>query len=165
MGIFLIFGLSKESIIYSILFSILLVISIIDYRHFIIPNGLIIGIFLLAIINLFLDFKYLFGYIIGFFAASIILLILSIITRGKMGGGDIKLMAAAGFLLGWQKILLALMIGSIFGAVTGIILIGLKIIKREQMIPFGPFLSIGIFISALYSEPILLWYLRVIMNN
>lgn len=165
MGIFAIYGFSKESFIYIILFSILLVISVIDYRYLIIPNQLVLGIFVLAIINLFLDLENLLNYTIGFFSVSLILLITGIITKGKMGGGDIKLMAAAGFLLGWKKILLALMIGSLFGAVIGILLISLKIIKRNEMIPFGPFLSLGIILSALFSEPIILWYLKIIMSN
>lgn len=163
MGIFAIYGLSKETIIYSALFSILLVIGMIDYKHYIIPNGLVIALALLGIVHMFLDTQNTFRYIIGFFVASVILLLIAVVTRGKMGGGDIKLMAAAGLLLGWQKILLALLLGSVVGAVIGITLMLFKIIKREQMIPFGPFLAVGIMVSALFGESIISWYLSLIL--
>lgn len=163
MGIFAIYGLSIQTLIYCALFSILLVISMIDLKHYIIPNGLVITLIILASINLIMDFRNFNNYILGFFAASIILLLIAIITRGKMGGGDIKLMAAAGLLLGWQDILLALMLGSLIGSVIGLSLIALRVIKREQMIPFGPFLATGIMVSALFSERIISWYLSLIL--
>lgn len=164
MGIFCIYGPSKETVIYSALFSILLVISMIDLKHSIIPNGLVIAIMVLAVINLGFDFSNWISYTIGFFCVSGILLLIAVITGGKMGGGDIKLMAAAGLLLGWEKILLALMIGAIIGAVIGIALIVMKVITRKQMIPFGPFLSLGIIISALFFESILNWYINSVLH-
>ncbi|PKM50794.1 MAG: prepilin peptidase [Firmicutes bacterium HGW-Firmicutes-7] len=163
MGIFAIYGLSKETIIYCILFSILLVIGMIDFRHYIIPNGLVIALTVLASINLFFDIENYMSYLIGFFIVSALLLIIAIVTRGKMGGGDIKLMAVAGLLLGWEKILLALMLGSVVGAVIGLTLIALKIMKREQMIPFGPFLTLGIMVSALFGDAMIIWYLSLIL--
>ncbi|PKM96174.1 MAG: prepilin peptidase [Firmicutes bacterium HGW-Firmicutes-1] len=163
MGIFAIYGLSKETIIYSALFSILLVIAMIDYKHYIIPNGMVITLAVLAIVNTVFNIQNWLNYLIGFLIASIILLIIAVVTQGKMGGGDIKLMAVAGLLLGWQKILLALMLGSVVGAVIGLTLIALKIIKREQMIPFGPFLTFGIMVSALFGQEIISWYLSFIL--
>jgi len=164
MGIFAIYGLSLETVFYCALFSILLVVAVIDFKHTIIPNGLVIALMVLGVGHLFIDPKNIFHYIIGFFAASLVLLLIAVITRGKMGGGDIKLMAAAGFLLGWQDIMLALILGSAVGAVIGVTLIILKVIKREQMIPFGPFLAVGIMVSALYGEAIISWYLSLIIN-
>lgn len=164
MGIFCIYGLSKETFIYSALFSILLVIALIDLKHFIIPNGLVIALTVLALINLALDYPNWLNYVIGFFCVSLILLGIAVITRGKMGGGDIKLMAAAGLLLGWQHILLALMLGSIIGAFIGIVLIATKVITRKQMIPFGPFLSLGIMLSVLFYEPLIFWYVHDLLK-
>lgn len=163
MGIFAIYGLSIDTAFYCALFSILLVISLIDYKHYIIPNGLVIALMLLGIMHLFINPQNILQYIIGFFVASIILLLIAVITRGKMGGGDIKLMAAAGLLIGWQNILVALMLGSVVGSVIGITLIVLKIIKREQMIPFGPFLAVGIMVSAMFGDKIISWYLSLIL--
>jgi leader peptidase (prepilin peptidase)/N-methyltransferase len=161
LGMYYYYGISVELFIYSVLFSALLVITMIDYRHQIIPNSTVIFILILGIINLFINMDNYLSYIIGFFVASVPLLILAIISGGKMGGGDIKLMAVAGLLLGWEYILLALMIGSIVGSVIGITLIMLKRIKRQEMIPFGPFLSFGIMIALVYGEKIINWYLNI----
>lgn len=163
MGIYCIYGLSVEMVLYSALYSALLVISLIDYKHYIIPNGLVVFIGFLGIINLVFDYNNWMTYLIGFFAVSIFLFIIAVVTGGKMGGGDIKLMAVAGFLLGWQKIILALMIGSIVGAIIGLVLIRMKVIKREQQVPFGPFLAFGIMLAAILGSNIIQLYLGTIL--
>ncbi len=76
--------------------------------------------------------------------------------------GDVKLMAVCGIILGWQNILVALMVGSLIGSVIGITLIALKITSRKQQIPFGPYLSIGIMIAALYGQELIDMYLNFI---
>jgi len=162
LGIYYMFGSSIETILYCGLFSILLVISIIDFRHYIIPNGTVIFIGILGIVQVSFDITHWIKYLIGFFIVSSFLLILAIITKGKLGGGDIKLMATAGLLLGWDKIILALFIGSILGSVIGITLLITKIIKRNQLIPFGPFLSIGIIIAAIFGNELLNWYVSTL---
>lgn len=164
-GIFWLYGMQIETLLFSALFSILLVISLIDLRHYIIPNGLVVAIIALGLIHLILNYERWLDYVIGFFAVSVVLLLMAIITRGSMGGGDIKLMAAAGLLLGWELILLALMIGSIIGSVVGLTLMAMKIITRKQMIPFGPFLSAGIFIAALFGHDIFIWYFNTMIDK
>lgn len=82
------------------------------------------------------------------------------ITRGNgIGGGDIKLMAAAGLLLGWKEILLALVIGSVAGSVIHLIL--MKVQKKDRVLAFGPYLALGIFFAMLYGNAIITWYLRL----
>jgi leader peptidase (prepilin peptidase)/N-methyltransferase len=86
------------------------------------------------------------------------LFLLFILTKGRgIGGGDIKLMFAAGLLLGWQKIILALMIGCIVGSIIHLIL--MKVSDKGRMLAFGPYLSAGIFISILFGDKLITWYL------
>ena len=103
----------------------------------------------------------------GMFLTAIPYLLVAVLIEKEsgfsIGGGDIKLMAVAGFFLGWKKILLSLMLGSIAGSVVGVALIVMKIIKRKQPIPFGPYLCIGIFASALFGEQIIRWYLNLFL--
>lgn len=160
MGILTVNGYNIETALLCILFSMLLVIAMIDYKYQIIPNGLVIAILVVAGIHLAYNYTNWLEYLIGFFAVSLLLLVVGILTNGKMGGGDIKLMAAVGLFLGWKLIILALFIGSIIGSIIGISLMVLKVIKRKQPIPFGPFLSLGIIISALFGEEIIAWYLQ-----
>ncbi|OVE77259.1 hypothetical protein BVX98_03215 [bacterium F11] len=70
-----------------------------------------------------------------------------IFKKEAMGGGDIKLAAGIGTILGWKAILLTLMLASVFGGMVSIggLLIGS--LKRNQYIPFGPFINLGAFIS------------------
>lgn len=142
-----------------ILVAILVVISFIDLEHQIIPDGLVIVTIVLGILNIFVSGKGPLEHVIGFFAVSLILLLVAILSNGGMGGGDIKLMAAAGLFLGWKLILLSLVVASIVGSFISIGLLVSKKADRKSMIPFGPFLSIGILISCLFGDQIISWYL------
>ena len=163
LGIYLYWGLTWQTVIACLLFSSLLVVFMIDLRYKIIPNGLVLFILVLGVIQTFLTGDYI-CHIIGFFIVSGILILLSLMVKNGMGMGDIKLMAAAGLLLGWDKILLALMIGAIIGSVVGISLIMLKMIKPREAIPFGPFLATGIMTAMLFGEPMIQWYLNQVFR-
>ena len=68
-------------------------------------------------------------------------------------------MAAAGVMIGWKSIILAFILGCILGAV--IHSIRMKISGAEHMLAFGPYLCAGLFISMLYGEKILSWYINM----
>ena len=156
--IFIVKGFCPESILFCICASVLIVISVIDWRTYEIPFGCNIVIGILGIVRVILDLAHWYDYVIGFFAVSGLFLIIYWITKGRgIGGGDIKLMAAAGLLLGWQNILLSLMIGSIAGSVIHLAL--MKIQGKDRVLAFGPYLAFGIFISMLYGNDIITWYL------
>ena len=156
--VFMAKGFQPESILFCICASVLIVISVIDWRTYEIPFGCNIIIGILGIVRVFLNLAHWYDYVIGFFAVSGLLLIIYWITKGRgIGGGDIKLMAAAGLLLGWQNILLSLMIGSIAGSVIHLAL--MKIQGKDRVLAFGPYLAFGIFISMLYGNDIITWYL------
>ncbi len=153
------FGLTPYAALVALLVSVLIVITFIDLKHQIIPNGLVLIILISGIPAAFLSGLSPWEHVIGFFAVSVLLLLVAFLSKGGMGGGDIKLMAAAGLFLGWKLILLSLMIASIIGSIISIGLLVLKKADRKSMVPFGPFLSIGIVISALYGNAIIMWYL------
>ncbi len=120
LGVYLKFGLTLEFLAYSILCSILIVAAIIDYYHQIIPDtinifGFVCG-FIFHVINFssLLNFlQYLFGFLVG----GGFLLLIAVVTKGAMGGGDIKFMAMLGFWLGWKLALLNLFLSFILGGV------------------------------------------------
>lgn len=106
------------------------------------------------------NYKNFLYYLIGMVCVSGFLLLLYLITKGRgIGGGDIKLMAAAGLLLGWKHIILALILGCIIGSVIHIIL--MKVSDKGRMLAFGPYLSVGIVISMLCGDRLLNWYLGI----
>ena len=141
------FGLSIELIKALLLTSILVVISIIDMEYLIIPNKLIvIVLFLGAIFVIFTGEPAVLSALMGFGAAFLFLLALALASRGGIGGGDIKLMAAAGFVLGLRPSMTAMVVGflvlSLFYGVYAIIQ---KLRGRDmpRAYPLAPFLSLG----------------------
>ena len=71
------------------------------------------------------------------------LFLLALLSRGGLGGGDVKLMAAMGFWLGFPAVFYALFLGALLGSIAGTILIILGRKQRKDYIPFGPFLVMG----------------------
>lgn len=151
-----------ETLLYSLASSALLALSVIDFRTFEIPVGFNVFIAVLGLVRIFTDLSGWSGYVVGFFAVSIPLYIIYIITKGRgIGGGDIKLMAAAGLLLGWKRIILAFLLGCIIGSVIHVL--RMRFTKAEHVLAMGPYLSAGIFISALWGNSLLEWYLSLYM--
>lgn len=167
------FGLSFEFFAFAFLISILIPVFVIDYRYYIIPNGLVItgliGGGILFVVNIFQSFEYFGGGIlapiIGGLSSSLILLLISILgaaiykTDDALGLGDVKIFVVIGMFLGWRMSLVALFISvMISGAFSSILLISGKKDKKGT-IPLGPFIVIGTFITMLYGSKILNWYL------
>lgn len=147
-------GWQPVSILYGLCASALLVLSVIDYRTYEIPAGCTLFIGVLGVARLFLDLPGWKGYVIGLFAVSGLFFALYLMTGGKgIGGGDIKLMAAAGLLLGWKNILLALMVGSAAGLGVQGFMLWKK--KKDHRFAFGPYLAVGIFCAMLWGEELI----------
>lgn len=156
--VFAVTDFSLQSILYCLLMSALLVLSVIDWRTYEIPIGINIFILCLGILQVILDCTNWGDYVIGFLCVSIILEVLLLLSRGRaIGGGDVKLMAAAGLLLGWKKIILAFLLGCIIGSI--IHLLRMKLSKADHVLAMGPYLSIGIAIAVLWGDALIRWYL------
>ena len=156
--IFITGGFTLQSILYCLAASVLLVVSVIDWRTFEIPFGCNVLLGIIGLVHLLLDLSHWQSYVIGFFSVSVVFLIIFYATGGRgIGGGDVKLMAVAGLLLGWQGSLLTLMIGSIAGSVIHLTLMKWK--GKDRVLAFGPYLSLGILVTMLYGEQIISWYL------
>ena len=157
--IILIRGFDLVSILYCLCFSSLLALSVIDFRTFEIPFAFNVFIGVLGIIKLLTDLSHWYEYVIGAICVSGFLYLLYLITKGRgIGGGDIKLMAAAGLLIGWKLIILSLGLGCVIGSIIHIIL--MKVQDKDRVLAFGPYLSIGIFISMLCGNQIIDWYIN-----
>ena len=160
--IVLVNGFNITSILNCLATSALLALSIIDWRTYEIPPSFNIFIGILGIIRLILDLPHWYNYVIGFVSVSGFLLLIFLVTKGRgIGFGDVKLMAAAGLLLGWKLIILSLGLGCVLGSIIHITLMYVK--DKDRVLAFGPYLSLGIFISMLYGEQIIEWYLHMFM--
>lgn len=151
---------------YCVAFSALLVTTVIDWRTMEIPDSMWIAVLIGGIIT-YIDELVAEGFnldcllerVIGFFAASGVLFILAVITKGGMGGGDIKLMAACGFMLGWKVVLLALVMGGLIGTLYLIFMAIKNKGKVPRKVPFAPHLSLAVVICMFVGSHIIEWYL------
>ncbi|MBP2651987.1 MAG: Prepilin peptidase [Firmicutes bacterium] len=155
----LVFGLTAVLPGSLILVSFLIVITFIDYDHQLILDKVLV---LLAIcglvINLLTGEVGIVDMILSSLGGGGFLLVVALISRGGMGGGDIKFAAALGLWLGWKLLLLTMLGAFMLGGVGGVILLAFKIKGRKDHIPFGPFIAGGAAISLLYGSSILVWY-------
>lgn len=156
-------GWSLELMVAWTLISLLVIISVSDIMYMLIPDKILIvfaGIFLLErlIIPLTPWWDSLPGAVIGF----TLLLVIAIVSKGGMGGGDIKLFALIGFVLGTKMMLLSFFLATLFGGIVGGIAILFKLIERKDPIPFGPFIALGTLIAYFFYEKIILLYLQLL---
>ena len=153
-------GVCVETLLYCLMASALLALSVIDFRTFEIPVGFNIFIAGLGLVRVLTDLPNWKEYAVGFFVISVPLYMIYIITKGRgIGGGDIKLMAASGLLLGWQCNILAFIMGCIIG--SAVHLLRMRLTKANHVLAMGPYLSIGIYICALWGTQMLEWYLSL----
>ena len=89
----------------------------------------------------------------------ILFFVLVIVSRGGMGWGDVKLAALIGMVTGFPLVFVSLIMAAILGGVVAIVLVVSKKRKREQTIPFGPFLALSAVVTLLWGNDILTWYI------
>ncbi len=87
-------------------------------------------------------------------AAWVVLSLVRVASRGRLGPGDAKLAALMGFVLGAAGWLLALLIASASGTAMALALIALRRLRREDPLPFAPFLALGT-AGALLLQPLM----------
>ncbi|KAF0223284.1 MAG: leader peptidase (prepilin peptidase) / N-methyltransferase [Erysipelotrichaceae bacterium] len=156
------FGNTWMSLIGMALAADLVVLSMIDIDTMEFDDGFSIFIVILAILAFVIHPSNLMFVLLGMFVISIPMYILAVLTGG-FGGADIKLMGAAGLLLGFPNIIVAFFVGVICGGIQAVFLLK-KGKDKKTMMPFGPHLAIGIFIAFLAAQPILDWYLSFFIS-
>jgi leader peptidase (prepilin peptidase)/N-methyltransferase len=159
--VFAVNDFSLQSILYCLLMSALLVLAVIDWRSYEIPIGINIFILCLGILQVLLDIQNWMDYAAGFLCISMFLFLLLVVSKGRaIGGGDVKLMAAAGLLLGWKNIILAFLLGCIIGSV--IHLLRMKLSGADHVLAMGPYLAVGIAVAALWGDNLINWYISLL---
>lgn len=182
------FGLNGEAIVLMAFCSALLVITFIDLDHQIIPDvitlpGMALGLAVAPFVMMPLVEPLPFGLgrivELGVYPTALVNSLIGLLAGGlplfaigwiwekvrkveAMGGGDIKLMAMVGSLIGWKGALLTIMLGALAGSLVGMLLIMLRKHQADKVIPFGPFLAVGAFCSAFYGPDIVAWYLGLL---
>ena len=154
-------GLSVNAVAYALLVTALLVVSFIDLAYMIIPDavtlpGLAVGV-AIGLLPSSIGFA---NAVAGACLGGGIFLLIALIYPAGMGGGDVKLIAMIGAFVGWQAVLVTIILSAFCGAVCGLTLILLGLKGRRDPIPFGPFLAVGGIAAMLWGEALLAWYGR-----
>lgn len=153
-----------------IIFTLLVIIFIYDFKHFIIPNIIVYPAIVFSLLRLFFLFplnslflKSISPYLLSGLGAALFFLSIFLISRGKwIGFGDVKLGLLMGLFLGFPNILLAFFLSFFFGGIIGVIMIILRLKEMKSEVPFAPFLIFGLFLSYFWGERIIDWYLRLL---
>lgn len=156
------FGFSAEFFV-AILFSSLLVIIVVsDFAYMLIPNKVLILFLPLLVIGRIMSpllpwWDSLLGAVVGFG----ILYSIAVLSRGGMGGGDIKLFFLIGLVLGTMGSLLTLFLATVIGMIVGTLVLRVRGQGRKTPVPFGPSIALAAIIVYFYGETISHWYLRL----
>ena len=154
---------------YLVLAASLLVVSVIDLEHYVIPNRVVYPTIALAIpllagaAALEHSWDRMAHALIGGAVAWTLLLLVHLISPRGMGFGDVRLSFILGLYLGWlgaSHVALGLFLGFALGSVAGIALVIVRRRSRKEAIPFGPFLAAGAMAAVLVGDPLLRWYNR-----
>lgn len=142
----------------------LIVLFAIDLEHQLLPNaitlpGIVVGVaFSLAgppgwrasLLGVLLGGGVLYAIAWGYYAVR---------REEGLGMGDVKMLAMVGAFLGWQAVLLTLVLASFSGALIGMAMIALQRGSMKYALPFGTFLAIGALVAMLAGQPVIDWYL------
>ena len=161
------FGLSIDTIIFFIFFAVITVISFVDMATMEIPpelNWIVLGLGIVSTVLTLTGISELtiVQRLVGLVCVSGFMLLLTIIVKGAFGGGDIKLMAAAGLLLGWKGILTSFIFGLFLGAAIGVVLLARRKKGGKEHMPFGPSLCAGLVAASIFGSQLIDWYINVI---
>lgn len=156
------FGLAPELPVYMALTSALLAATMIDLHHQILPDritlpGIVLGLLASATLLPSGFLPALAGALLG----GGLFFLIALVSRGGMGGGDIKLIAMIGAFLGWQAVLLTTFLAATVGGLVGVVLMLFFGKGRKFAVPFGPFLSAGAVVCLLWGNRMIDWYLSL----
>ncbi|MFZ3228723.1 MAG: prepilin peptidase [Pseudobdellovibrio sp.] len=159
-----VYGTTWTSLEYLILVFGLVTASFIDYDHMILPDEITLGGLVIALVGAalnpersFLDAVY--GVLFGGGILWLVAYVYFVVTgRDGLGGGDIKLLAWLGALLGWKSIPFIVLSSSVVGSIVGLILSRKNEDGLKTMIPFGPFLALGALLYLFGLKSVGVWY-------
>lgn len=157
------FGACLQMVLVFMMIMILLAISMIDLDTMIIPDGLNVALLIISLALMYFNQQGIVESLLGMICVSMCMIVLNLMITDSFGGGDIKLMGAAGIGLGWKKSLLAALIAIILAGSYSVYLLIQKKVDKKSYLAFGPYLSIGIVIAFIYGQEIIHWYLSIMI--
>ena len=154
------FGPSADFVIACVLLPALVAMTAIDLQHQVIPDAITLpGIPVGLLINLATGRMSWIDSGIGILVGGGLFFVIILVSRGGMGGGDLKLGAMLGAFLGWRALLFALFVAIVVGGAIGAALLLSGRRGRKDPIPFGPFLALGGAMALFWGERTFSWWM------
>ncbi|MBO7745823.1 prepilin peptidase [Paenibacillus sp. MWE-103] len=145
-------------------FAIVLVgICFIDLFHKVIPDivtlpGILVAMILRLCIHPLPLLNYVLAALVGAGVFYLIALFIQLTSkRDSIGGGDIKMLAMTGIVLGLKLSILSVLLFSFAGFIAGLFLLVTKKHSQEFVVPFGPFIAVASLVSYLWGSSFLNW--------
>ncbi|OZM57865.1 prepilin peptidase [Lottiidibacillus patelloidae] len=154
-------GIEWELLAAFLLISLGMVIIVTDISYMLIPNKILLFFAIVIIpIRVLSPLTPWWDAIVGAIVGFVLLYFVAVVSKGGMGGGDVKLFAVLGLFLGLKGVLLTFFLSTFIGAVFGIIGLISGKIKRKQAIPFGPYIIVASLIAYFFGEQMIMWYIE-----
>lgn len=152
-------GLTIETAVALIFISLLTIIVVSDFAYMLIPDKVLLFFLPFLVVGRILSpldpwWDSLLGAVVGFG----ILYLIAIVSKGGMGGGDIKLFFLIGLVLGTLNSLLTLFLAAFIGMIVGIVVLKVRNQGRKTPVPFGPSIALAAIIVYFYGVRMLDWY-------
>jgi leader peptidase (prepilin peptidase)/N-methyltransferase len=154
-------GWSLELFIALLLVSLVVIVTISDLHAMMIPNRVLLFFFIvIVLVRFFYPTEPWWDMLAGLLVGAVLLLLIAIISRGGMGGGDVKLFAVLGLFVGLQGIVLTFLLSTLIGTIFGLLLMVFKKVRRKEPMPFAPYIGLAVLIAYFWGESIWIWYIR-----
>lgn len=148
-----------------LLVSLLMIVLVTDLSCMLIPDKILLFFLILfAAFRTIFDLSLWWEPIAGSATGFLLLTLISIISGGGIGGGDIKLFAVMGLLLDIEILLLGFFLSVLFGALAGLVSLPTGMMKRHQPIPFVPFIALGTLTAFFFGNCIIAHYLKLVYS-
>jgi len=155
-------GLTIETAVALLFISLLMIIVVSDFAYMLIPDKVLLFFLPFLIIGRILSpldlwWDSLLGAVIGFG----ILYLIAVVSKGGMGGGDIKLFFLIGLVLGTMDTLLTLFLAAFIGMIAGLVVLKVRNQGKKTPVPFGPSIALAAIIVYFYGDAMLDWYINL----
>ncbi len=152
-------GFTPELIVAILFISMLVIITVSDIAYMLIPNKVLLPfVIVLFGLRIFVQLTPWWDSLLGAVVGFGILYLIAVVSKGGMGGGDIKLFFVLGLVLGTVNTLLTLFLAALIGSIVGIIFLKRTKQGRKTPVPFGPSIAVAAVISYFWGADFIAWY-------
>jgi len=161
-AVYYVYGFTPEAIMVLLFFSMLVIITVSDLAYRLIPDKVLLPFFLIFLVMRFFihpDETYI-SHLVGMVLGFTIFFVIALLSKGGVGGGDIKLYAVIGLFFGYPLLLVTILLSTFLGSIYGIFIMLLQGANRKTEVPFGPFIAFGSVVALFFGYDLINWYVQ-----